>query len=1049
MATETLLSDHHSPDKTMEVFEETQTVKLEDVDPPKEVGGKDEEEKLDADGLAGSETPVNKLEETTGMQTKLPTAVEVEKVDDAPVVDVHVEADSEKLENCALNPESLSASGMGDGAVETQSGDPEKCIVVEKVENPSLVDVPAEVDLKVVVNSVLDPESDSASKPGETPEEHSVDVLKVDDGRIVDIPTETGSKVVENSVLEPEPSSASEPGGEIFERQLEAPKGDTTEVEKVDVVSVADVLAEAGPKVVDVLKVDDGRIVDIPTETGSKVVENSVLEPEPSSASEPGGEIFERQLEAPKGDTTEVEKVDVVSVADVLAEAGPKVVENSVLEPEASPSEPTGVAAERLSEEHPTVVEKVDDATIVDVPCEASLEVVENSVLEPESSPSEPIGVAAEKLSEEHPTVVEKVDDAAIVDVPCEASLEVVENSVLEPESSPSEPIGLAAERLSEEHPTVVEKVDDAAIVDVPCKASLEVVENSVLEPESSPSEPIGLAAERLSEEHDTVVEKADDATIVDVPCEASLEVVENSVLEPESSPSEPIGVAAERLSEEHPTVVEKVDDATIVDVPCEASLEVVENSVLDPESSSASKPGDEIVERQREALEEHPVEVEKVDNIPIVDFPAEAGVKTIENSFVDAESSSPSEPGGATVQRQLEATNEHSTTEMVETQQQEQVAGEAIEQPEEKPSVGTAEPDSSIEAVDKLVEHLEVIPVKESELEVAKVPEAFSEAECKIAESPGLVTTVEGETGERAEVIKGFEGETEEIKPSESLGGEVMTSEGTMADKCEGNESLKEETSLDQEPVAYENSVPTNEEAQVDPKEEEGYSSTFDVIEKAAARATDKEGAGGDVVERLSKDETVVAAMVEEEKEEKIVKIEDSEGTNTKVEESIQTETAKTYDRNGSNFVAEVAEIDREQVSRDVEEVAEVKKLENVEEDIPLSVEADKDKDGEGKLSEVDAKETVKTNADNLESAKTDGEIAKSNPPNLETLKNGDDSKTSAKPPKQDDPVKKHSNNLISKVKQSIVKVKKAITGKSPSPKALLPEAKGDEKVK
>ena len=879
------------------VFEETQTVKLEDVDPPKEVGGKDEEEKLDADGLAGSETPVNKLEETTGMQTKLPTAVEVKKVDDAPVVDVHVEADSEKIENCALNPESLSASGMGDGAVETQSGDPEKCIVVEKVENPSLVDVPAEVDLKVVENSVLDPESDSASKPGETPEEHSVDVLKV----------------------------------------------------------------------------DDGPIVDIPTETGSKVVENSILEPEPSSASEPGGENLERQLEAPKGDTTEVEKVDVVSVADVLVEVGPKVVENSVLEPESSPSEPIAVAAERLSEEHPTVVEKVDDATIVDVPCEASLEVVENSVPEPESSPSEPIGVAAEKLSEEHPTVVEKVDDA------------------------------------------------------------------------------------------------------------------------------------------------------TIVDVPCEASLEVVENSVLDPESSSASKPGDEMVESQREALEEHPVEVEKVDNIPIVDFPAEAGVKTIENSFVDAESSSPSEPGGATVQRQLEATNEHSTTEMVETQQQEQVAGEAIEQPEEKPSVGTAEPDSSIEAIDKLVEHLEVIPVKESELEVAKVPEAFSEAECKIAESPGLVTTVEGETGERAEVIKGVEGETEEIKPSESLGGEVMTSEGTMADKCEGNESLKEETSLDQEPVAYENSVPTNEEAQVDPKEEEGDSSTFDVIEKAAARATDKEGGGGDVVERLSKDETVVAAKVEQQKEEKNVKIEDSEGKNTKVEESIQTETAKTDDRNGSNFVAEVAEIDREQVSRDVEEVAEVKKLENVEEDIPLSVEADKknvkiedsegkntkveesiqtetaktddrngsnfvaevaeidreqvsrdvevvaevkklenveedtplsveaekDKDGEGKLSEVDAKETVKTNADNLESAKTDGEIAKSNPPNLETLKNGDDSKTSAKPPKQDDSVKKHSNNLISKVKQSIVKVKKAITGKSPSPKALLPEAKGDEKVK
>uniref|UniRef100_F6HE52 Uncharacterized protein n=1 Tax=Vitis vinifera TaxID=29760 RepID=F6HE52_VITVI len=841
MATETLLSDHHSPDKTMEkVFEETQTVKLEDVDPPKEVGGKDEEEKLDADGLAGSETPVNKLEETTGMQTKLPTAVEVKKVDDAPVVDVHVEADSEKIENCALNPESLSASGMGDGAVETQSGDPEKCIVVEKVENPSLVDVPAEVDLKVVENSVLDPESDSASKPGETPEEHSVDVLKV----------------------------------------------------------------------------DDGPIVDIPTETGSKVVENSVLEPEPSSASEPGGENFERQLEAPKGDTTEVEKVDVVSVADVLVEAGPKVVENSVLEPESSPSEPIAVAAERLSEEHPTVVEKVDDATIVDVPCEASLEVVENSVPEPESSPSEPIGVAAERLSEEHPTVVEKVDDATIVDVPCEASLEVVENSVLEPESSPSKPIGVAAERLSEEHPTVVEKVDDATIVDVPCEASLEVVENSVLEPESSPSEPIGVAAEKLSEEHPTVVEKVDDAAIVDVLCEASLEVVENSVLEPESSPSEPIGVAAERLSEEHPTVVEKVDDATIVDVPCEASLEVVENSVLDPESSSASKPGDEMVESQREALEEHPVEVEKVDNIPIVDFPAEAGA---------AARATDKEEGGGDVVERLS---------------------------------------------------------KDETVVAAKVEQQKEEKNVKIEDSEGKNTKVE----------------------------ESIQTETAKTDDRNGSNFVAEVAEIDREQVSRD-------------------------VEEVAE------------VKKLENVEEDIPLSVEADK--KNVKIEDCEGKNTKVEESIQTETAKTDDRNGSNFVAEVAEIDREQVSRDVEVVAEVKKLENVEEDIPLSVEADKDKDGEGKLSEVDAKETVKTNADNLESAKTDGEIAKSNPPNLETLKNGDDSKTSAKPPKQDDSVKKHSNNLISKVKQSIVKVKKAITGKSPSPKALLPEAKGDEKVK
>ena len=773
--------------------EERQIIKLEDVNPPKEVGGKDEE-KHDADGLAESEAPVNKLEETAGIQTNLPASVDVEKV-----VDVLVEAYSEKIENCAPKPESLSAPkpeslsapGQGDEAVQTLSGEPEKqCVVVEKGDNPPLEDLPAEVNLKVVESSVLDPESDSAPKLDEKPEEHSVDVQKVeDDVPIVDTPTETGSKEVENPV----------------QRKLEAPEGDTTEV---DDASVADVLAE----------------------TGSKEVENPVLDPESLSASEPGGEIVERKLETPEGGTTEV---DDASVADFLAEAGSKMVENSILETE--------------------------------------------------------------------------------------------------------------------------------------------------------------------------------------------------------SSPTEPIAVAVEKLSEENPTMVEKVDDATVVGVPCKASLEMVEDSVVDSELSSASKP------------EEHPVEVEKVDTIPVV------------YSSIEAESLSSSAPGGETVQRQLEVTKEHLSTEIVETQQQEQVAAEAVEQLEEKPSIGTAEPGSSIEAVDKPVEHLEVIPVKESELEVAKQPEASSEAECKIAvdkpeehleaiavkdselevakvaeasseaeskvaESPGLVPKLEEETGERAKVIKGVK---EEI-------------DGTMADKCEVKESLKEEeTSLDQEPVAYENSVTTNQEAQIDPKEEEGDSSnSSDVIEKAFAEPMGKEGSGSEVVERLSKDETVVAAKVEEENEEKNVKVEDSEGKSTKVEESIQTEAA--------NFVAEVAEVDREQVSREVEVVAEMKKMEDVKEDTPLSVEADKDKDGQVKLSE---QETVKNNADNLESAKEDSE--KSDPPSVETLKNGDDTKTSAKPPKQDDSVKKHSNNLMSKVKQSIVKVKKAIIGKSPSSKALQPEAKKVEKAK
>ena len=96
-------------------------------------------------------------------------------------------------------------------------------------------------------------------------------------------------------------------------------------------------------------------------------------------------------------------------------------------------------------------------------------------------------------------------------------------------------------------------------------------------------------------------------------------------------------------------------------------------------------------------------------------------------------------------------------------------------------------------------------------------------------------------------------------------------------------------------------------------------------------------------------------------------------------------------------------------------------------------------------------SEKTVETGEDKLEKEKVD-EVAKSEVQNLEPPVNiGDEIKTSQDQPKElpAKSTQKQSNNIISKVKQSLVKAKKAIIGKSPSSKTLSSDTKGDIKVK
>ncbi|KAH8479364.1 hypothetical protein H0E87_031655 [Populus deltoides] len=120
---------------------------------------------------------------------------------------------------------------------------------------------------------------------------------------------------------------------------------------------------------------------------------------------------------------------------------------------------------------------------------------------------------------------------------------------------------------------------------------------------------------------------------------------------------------------------------------------------------------------------------------------------------------------------------------------------------------------------------------------------------------------------------------------------------------------------------------------------------------------------------------------------------------------------------------------------------------VEDKKEEIPAGEETEKDQKIEGKLDEATTigSETVKESQDS-------GLEAKKKKKNLEpsTTKDADDIKVSQDLPREvpAKPTQKHSNNILTKVKQSLVKAKKAIIGKSPTPKTVSSDTKGDVEV-
>ncbi|KAL6278401.1 hypothetical protein ACE6H2_022002 [Prunus campanulata] len=230
------------------------------------------------------------------------------------------------------------------------------------------------------------------------------------------------------------------------------------------------------------------------------------------------------------------------------------------------------------------------------------------------------------------------------------------------------------------------------------------------------------------------------------------------------------------------------------------------------------------------------------------------------------------------------------------------------------------------------------------------------------------------------------------------------------------------------------------------------------------------KELSGVDVVEKLAEEAVVEIEKSGEEKETKNVKLEENENRNVINEVSTQPLEEEV---NSSISPAEVIEKSFEGAEKYVEPAVENERAEQIKDETPAKVETKKDESVEEKQDEVtravdeplkDSKQSEsevkgedkleekqdETDAGKLE--KVDDDVAKSKQ-NIEPppTKDGDQTKPSQDLPKEAPakPSQKQSNTILSKVKQSLVKAKKAIIGKSPSSKNPASGTKDDIKVK
>ncbi|XP_052302497.1 uncharacterized protein LOC7465204 isoform X17 [Populus trichocarpa] len=378
----------------------------------------------------------------------------------------------------------------------------------------------------------------------------------------------------------------------------------------------------------------------------------------------------------------------------------------------------------------------------------------------------------------------------------------------------------------------------------------------------------------------------------------------------------------------------------------------------------------------------------------------------------------------------------------------------------------GVDKPQPVIPEADKpepVVLEVEVKQEEQSEVtqQIEKPESVVPETEVKLEEQ-SEVTKLDEKTKEQEVEVKP-EGQSvirEQVEQSEVSKLDEKTEEHEVEVKPEGQYEVSEQVEIKSTDEKRGQVAAITQVAQAEIKEDGGKSSLPEIIQKAGPEAE-----GTDLAEASLKEIVVEAEKGREEKEARTIKAEGEKiASDTVKEELAQPIKVEEVSNAASNAKITEKSFEGEKTVESVEPA-----LENKKEEIPAIDETHKDGTIEGKLDEAttvvsepvkesqdsvseakEEEETAKTNEENSEQEKVD-EIAKSDTQNLEySTQDAEDAKESQDLPREvpAKPTQKHSNNILTRVKQSLVKAKKAIIGKSPTPKTVSSDSKGDVKV-
>lgn len=617
-------------------------------------------------------------------------------------------------------------------------------------------------------------------------------------------------------------------------------------------------------------------------------------------------------------------------------------------------------------------------------------------------------------------------------------------------ESLPSPAIPLPTSGNIDDKPTEppaveVQKAADAPLVEIHSLSSTEEDEKEKPKAEDSPSP--AIPPSKLGDTEDKLIEPPPVVKIEKVANDPALEVplveshgISSTKEHEEENPKVEDSTTAATPSPNPVVEFVKTADAPFVEQSSDSSAKEsgqeentkVENSqtpkTLTPESGGA----------EEKLVEPTVAEVEKIVDATVSDVQLVDQTTKEKEHIIDSTTTSASEPVADLVKEKAEDSRiKEESKEILEKGQ------------EEEPKTVDVN-DSSVETIDKLKEPLEPSPVEEPEPTVVQVIEDSKLGSKAAEKQEPEIAEVEKKPEEPLELTEQVDKKVVNVEPQESVEDKTIKDDKSLADKVEHSTSLEVvETVKDVSPSPIESS-----EASIDQKAENNPV----VTEAVVGEEEKKEVIRVDVVKETSKEVSLETGKIGEE--------DAAEKQNVISEDSAQL--LKEDDVNRAIPKEEVADNSFQEAQKDVEPTEENKVAEHSRDETPTSAETNKDVNVEGKQdvvstavheppeesqkpeAEVKEEEDVKTEAEKLE--KVD-DIAKSdqNPEPETVTKDVENTKTSQDLSKETPtkPTQKQSNNIISKVKQSLVKAKKAIIGKSPNSKTPASEAKGDIKVK